>query len=44
MIKNLNDVMLWNNSKKNEKQRILTDIIQVIQKSELTYIGEIYLK
>ena len=42
--KRLSDIAFWNNNKKSEKQAQLNLVIEKIQKNELSYIGEIYLK
>jgi hypothetical protein len=42
--KRLSDISFLNNNKKSEKQAQLNLVIEKIQKNELSYIGEIYLK
>lgn len=44
MIKHLNEIALWNNTKKSEKQTALNNVIEKLQHNELIFITEIYLK
>jgi len=42
--KDLSEVMMWNNTKKNEKQAALTQILQKLTRQEAAYLGEVFLK
>ena len=35
---------MWNNTKKNEKQAALTQILQKLTRQEAAYLGEVFLK
>jgi len=36
--------MMWNNTKKAEKQLAVNDILKKLSRNEIAYIGEIFLK
>ena len=42
--KDLSEVMMWNNTKKNEKQAALIQILQKLTRQEAAYLGEVFLK
>ena len=42
--RDLSEILMWNNTKKPEKQAALSQILRKLTRQEAAYLGEVYLK